>query len=61
MAQKKETEKKNVKVRDLAPKKDAKGGARNLDSANLDSGKSLDRASLDGGQSLDRGPRQSLS
>jgi len=27
MAQKKETEKKDVKVRDLAPKKDAKGGA----------------------------------
>lgn len=28
MAQKKETNKKEVKVRDLSPKKDAKGGAR---------------------------------
>ena len=42
-------------VEDLEPKKDAKGGARNLDAANLDGGKSLDRASLDGGKSLDGG------
>ena len=56
MAQKKETEKKDVKVQDLAPKKDAKGGAaRNLDGArsldggrSLDGAKSLDGASLDG-------------
>lgn len=34
MAQKKETAKKDVKVQDLAPKKDAKGGGRsNLNAA----------------------------
>ena len=58
MAQKKDTEKKDVKVRDLAPKKDAKGGAgRNLEGGtslsgarNMDGGRSLDGArSLDGG------------
>ena len=52
MAQKKETEKKDVQVRDLAPKKDAKGGARNLDAAqadgsvrNLDGVRNMDRVS----------------
>ena len=40
MAQKKETQKKNVKVKDLAPKKDAKGGAHTLQGGtrNLDGG-----------------------
>jgi uncharacterized membrane protein YgcG len=42
MAQKKETEKKDVKVRDLAPKKDAKGGFAR-------------RTSLAGNTSADRG------
>jgi hypothetical protein len=51
MAQKKETEKKDVKVQDLAPKKDAKGGA----ARNLDGGRSLDGRSLDGSKSLDGG------
>ena len=52
-------------VEDLEPKKDAKGGARNLDAANPD-GTSLDRASLDGGgktldgASLDRSINKSL-
>jgi hypothetical protein len=31
------TKKKNIKVRDLKPKKDAKGGGRNLLSANASS------------------------
>ena len=55
MAQKKDT-KKNVKVRDLAPKKDAKGGGgKGLDGGkNLDGGRSLDGGrNLDGGRSLD--------
>jgi hypothetical protein len=57
MAQKKDTQKKDVKVRDLAPKKDAKGGARNA----ADRGQQLDRggSQLDrGGQQLDRGGQQ---
>ena len=33
MAQKKETNKKDVKVQDLAPKKDAKGGGRSAQGA----------------------------
>ena len=68
MAQKKQTEKKDVKVRDLAPKKDAKGGAaRSLDKggASLDrGGSSLNRAgssSLAGGSSLNRSGSQSAS
>ena len=50
-------DKKDIQVRDLAPKKDAKGGARSLDGANsLDGGSSLDKGgSLDGGSSLDKG------
>jgi hypothetical protein len=52
MEQKKD--KKDIQVRDLAPKKDAKGGARNLDAANLDGNRGLDGAkSLDGASSLD--------
>jgi len=55
MDQKKETEQQDETLRDLAPKKDAKGGAaRNLDRG----GSSLDKggASLErGGQSLERG------
>lgn len=43
MAQKKKTEKKDVKVKDLAPKKDAKGGA------------SLARPSADGRISMNKG------
>lgn len=62
MAQKKETEKKDVKVQDLAPKKDAKGGAaRSADaSRSADGMKNLDGGgrSLDGGgRSLDGGNR----
>ncbi len=59
-----ETEKKDPKVQDLAPEKDAKGGgARSADGGqspdrprrNLDGGGSLDGGgrSLDGGGSLD--------
>jgi hypothetical protein len=54
MAQKKDEQKKGVKVQDLAPKKDAKGGA----ARNMDGGSSLDRAgsnSMQGGKSLDGG------
>ncbi len=59
MDENKENEKKDVKVDDLAPKKDAKGGAaRSADgSVSPDGGGSLDRArrNLDGGGNLDRG------
>ena len=54
MAQKKETQKKDIQVRDLAPKKDAKGGG----ARNLDKDQSADRGgirNLEGGQNLDRG------
>lgn len=64
MAQKKETEKKDVKVQDLAPKKDAKGGAaRNLDGGRaLDGGRSLDGArSLDAARSQDGASTKNLS
>ena len=63
MAQKKETEKKDVKVQDLAPKKDAKGGAaRNLDGSRSLDGRSLDGSkSLDGGASLDGRSSKSLN
>ena len=50
MAQKKETQKKDVKVRDLAPKKDAKGGARSLDASQADGSV----RNLDGIRSQDR-------
>ncbi len=51
----KEEGKKDVKVQDLAPKKDAKGGAaRSADGASLDGRRSADGGrSLDGGQSMD--------
>jgi hypothetical protein len=52
MAQKKETEKKDVKVKDLAPQKDAKGGARSLDKANAADGSVRN---MDGIRNLDRG------
>ncbi len=61
MAQKKETDKKEVEVKDLAPKKDAKGGA----ARSADGGTSADRGGRNvdggsrnmnaGGQNLDRG------
>jgi hypothetical protein len=52
MAQKKETEKKDVKVQDLAPKKDAKGGAaRNADRGNAADGSVRN---LDGVRNMDR-------
>ena len=50
MAQKKESEKKDVKVKDLAPKKDAKGGARSMDAAAADGSV----RSMDGVRSMDR-------
>ena len=50
MAQKKESEKKDVKVKDLAPKKDAKGGARNLDASQADGSV----RNLDGVRNMDR-------
>ena len=47
MAQKKDSNKKNVKVQDLAPKKDAKGGRASLDSnANASANASANRGSL---------------
>ena len=58
MEKEKETEKKDVKVQDLAPKKDAKGGAaRSLDGGgSLSGSKSLDGGgSLSGSKSLDGG------
>ena len=64
MAQKKETEKKDIQVQDLAPKKDAKGGAaRSLDGGrSLDASRSLDGSqSLDGGKSLDGSSMKNLS
>ncbi len=62
MAQEKENEKKDVKVQDLAPKKDAKGGAaRSADgSQSADGRKNLDgggRGLDGGGRSLDGGSR----
>jgi hypothetical protein len=51
MAQKKETNKKDVKVQDLAPKKDAKGGGRfDQNAANL-SGANVSGSNLNGNRS----------
>lgn len=62
MAQKKETNKKDVKVQDLAPKKDAKGGGKfnlnaganaNAGGANLDASRNLNASSANANRSLD--------
>lgn len=48
MAQEKDDKKKNVKVRDLAPKKDAKGGRASLDGAsnNMSTNRGQDASSM---------------
>jgi hypothetical protein len=59
MAQKKETNKKDVKVQDLAPKKDAKGGgklntnAASANSASLNASRSVESSSANTNRSLD--------
>lgn len=59
MAQKKDTQKKSVKVRDLAPKKDAKGGSQTANSGrNLDGSRGLNSG---GGRGLNAGGGRGLN